>query len=177
MLKKINNTVMKTIFISSPQKEFATERQALKAYLQGDPLFRRFFNVFLFEDLPANDRKPNDVYLEEVDRCGIYLGLFGNDYGPEDAVGLSATEKEFDRATKRGKHRLIYVKGTKAAVRHPKMQALIAKADAQLIRRRFGTLPELTAALYASLVEYLEKKRRFAHGPVRCERLPKGQIE
>ena len=176
ILKRISKVVVKTIFISSPQKEFAAERQALKAYLQGDPLFRRFFNVFLFEDLPASDRRPDDVYLEEVDRCGIYLGLFGNDYGPEDAVGLSATEKEFDRATERAKHRLIYVRGTKAAIRHPKMQALIIKADAQLIRRRFGTLPELTAALYASLVEYLEQKGDLRTGPFDTSACPKAKL-
>ena len=45
------------IFISSVQKEFAEERGALKAYLLGDALLNRFFDVFLFEDLPASDRR------------------------------------------------------------------------------------------------------------------------
>lgn len=40
--------------------------------------------------------------------------------------------------------------------RRPKMQALVRKAGSQLIRRRFGNSHELTAALYASLVDYLE---------------------
>jgi len=88
-----------TIFISSVQKELAAERRALKDYIEGDPLLRRFFDVFLFEDLPASDRRTDDVYLDEVDRCGIYLGLFGNEYGYEDGNGLSPTEREFDRAT------------------------------------------------------------------------------
>lgn len=46
---------MKTIriFISGVQKEFVEERAALRDYLRGDPLFRRFFEVFLFEDVPA----------------------------------------------------------------------------------------------------------------------------
>jgi hypothetical protein len=64
--------------------ELAAERRALKEYIEGDPLLRRFFDVFLFEDLPASDRRADDVYLDEVDRCGIYLGLFGNEYGYED---------------------------------------------------------------------------------------------
>jgi hypothetical protein len=38
------------IFISSVQKEFAEERKALRDFLRGDPLLRRFFDVFLFED-------------------------------------------------------------------------------------------------------------------------------
>ena len=37
------------IFISSVQKEFAGERKALRDFLRGDPLLRRFFEVFLFE--------------------------------------------------------------------------------------------------------------------------------
>jgi ATP-dependent DNA helicase RecG len=84
-----------SIFISSVQKEFARERVALRDYLQGDPMPRRFFDVFLFEDVPARDRRADQLYLEEVRRCDIYLGLFGNEYGWEDAEGLSPTHKEF----------------------------------------------------------------------------------
>ena len=73
------------IFISSVQREFAEERQALKAYLLGDALLSRFFDVFLFEDLPATDRRADAVYLEEVGRCNVYLALLGNEYGGEDA--------------------------------------------------------------------------------------------
>ena len=54
------------IFMSSVQKEFVKERQALKSYLLGDALLSRFFDVFLFEDLPAIDRRADAVYLEEV---------------------------------------------------------------------------------------------------------------
>ncbi len=67
------------IFISSVQKEFAGERVALKNYLQSDPLLRRFFDVFLFEDVPARDQRADQLYLEEVRRSDIYLGLFGNE--------------------------------------------------------------------------------------------------
>ena len=52
------------IFISSVQREFAREREQLRDYLRGDPLMRRFFDVFLFEDVPASDRRPDRVYLE-----------------------------------------------------------------------------------------------------------------
>jgi hypothetical protein len=47
----------KRIFISSVQKEFAPDRIALRNYLRSDPLLRRFFEAFLFEDLPAGDQK------------------------------------------------------------------------------------------------------------------------
>lgn len=146
-----------SIFVSSVQKELAEERRAVKAFVEGDPLLRRFFTVFLFEDLPAADARADAVYLDEVDRAALYVGLFGKEYGFEDAQGLSPTEREFDRATQRGKPRLILVKGTDDRARHPKMAALVRKAGNQLIRRRFGDTPELTAALYASLVEHLER--------------------
>jgi ATP-dependent DNA helicase RecG len=144
------------IFISSVQKELAEERRAVKAFVENDPLLRRFFTVFLFEDLPAGDRRADTVYLAEVDRCDVYLGLFGNDYGFEDPDGVSPTEREFDRATVQGKSRLIYVKGTDDGQRHPKMRTLIRTAGDQLIRRRFTSVAELIEALNASLVEHLE---------------------
>lgn len=56
-----------SIFISSVQKELAEERRALKAFVEGDALLRRFFTVFLFEDLPAADARADAVYLDEVD--------------------------------------------------------------------------------------------------------------
>jgi predicted HTH transcriptional regulator len=143
------------VFISSVQKELAEERRALKNYIQGDALLGRFFDVFLFEDMPAADRRADKVFLSEVDRCDVYLGLLGNDYGYEDDKGISPTEREFDRATAAGKQRLIFVKGENDTARHPKMQALVRKAGGQLIRRRFNNPSELTALAYSSLVEYL----------------------
>ncbi|MBU2261871.1 MAG: DUF4062 domain-containing protein, partial [Proteobacteria bacterium] len=143
------------IFISSVQKEFATERRAVRDFIEGDALLRRFFDVFLFEALPASGRRPDDLYLGEVERNAVYLGLFGNAYGYEDAAGISPTEHEFDCATAEGKERLVFVKGSDDQARHPKMSTLIGKASNQLNRRRFGSIPELTALVYASLVEYL----------------------
>ena len=152
------------IFISSVQGEFAEERAILRDYVRSDRLIRRFFEVFLFEDAPASDRRPDQLYLDEVERCDVYVGLFGFDYGNEDEEGVSPTEREFDRATATGAHRLVFVKGAGNA-RHPKMQALIGRAQAKLIRKRFNTAAELVAGLYAALVEYLEGKELIRWGP------------
>ena len=153
------------IFISSVQKEFADERIALRDYLQQDPLLRRFFDAFLFEDLPAADRRAEEVYLDEVADCDIYLGLFGDEYGWEDEEGLSPTEREFNEAAKQSKPRLIYVKGADDESKSPKVQALIRRAGAELIRRRFNDLTSLKPAVYASLVDYLEEQQLIAVGP------------
>lgn len=150
------NTNLLSIFISSVQKELAEDRRSVKTFIEGDPLLRRFFTVFLFEDLPASDRRADAVYLAEVDRCAVYVGLFGDDYGFEDSEGLSPTEQEFERATVQGKPRLVFVRGKADKQRHPKMKALIHKAGNQLIRRRYNSKDELKDALYASLVDHLE---------------------
>lgn len=156
---------MQRIFISSVQKELAAERRALKDYIHGDPLLRRFFEVFLFEDLPAFDRRADAVYLDEVARCDVYLGLFGNDYGFEDAEGISPTQREFNQASQLGKPRLIFVKGADDAARHAKMRALIRHAGNELIRRRFVSMAELIGGVYAALVRYLEERELIRSGP------------
>lgn len=160
---------MKRIFVSSVQKEFAAERAALRNYVRADPLLRRFFDVFLFEDLPAADRRADAVYLAEVKACQLYLGLFGDEYGEEKAQGLSPTEREFNRATELGHPRLIYVKGADDAAKHPKMRALIRRAGADLVRRRFLDVAALRTAVYASLIQYLEEQRLIAAGPFDAE--------
>ena len=137
----------------------------MRDYLRRDPLMRRFFEVFLFEDAPASDQRPDQLYLDEVERCDLYVGLFGNDYGAEDSEGVSPTERKFDCATAIGAHRLIFVKGTDDGARHPKMRTLIGKAQAELIWKQFNTPEELEAGLYAALVEYLEIKELIRWGP------------
>ncbi len=165
-----------SVFISSVQKELQAERQAIKSFVEGDALLRRYFTAFVFEELPASDRRADDVYLDEVDRSAVYIGLFGQDYGFEDSDGVSPTEREFDRATVRAKPRLIFVKGTEDSGRHPKMQALIRKAGTQLIRRRFNNISDLTAALYASLVDHLERTGLLRTRPFDASACPEATL-
>lgn len=153
------------LFLSSVQREFAAERAALRDYLRGDVLLRRFFEPFLFEEIPAADRRADEVYLAEVARCDVYLGLFGDAYGSEDPSGLSPTHHEFDEATRLHKPRFIFIKGVDDRGKHPKMQALIRRADGELVRKRFATPAELIAAVYAALVRYLEDRKLIRHGP------------
>ena len=146
------------IFISSVQKEFSQIRLDLKAFLLGDAVLRRFVSeVFLFEEMPAKDRRADQVYLEEVERCDIYLGIFGYDYGFEDQVGISPTEREYDHATRHRKARLVYVWGVDDKKRASKMQQLVRKAGSELIRRRVEDVSALTTEVYASLVDHLDR--------------------
>lgn len=169
--------MIERIFVSSVQKELAAERRAIRDFVQGDALLRRFFEVFLFEDLPASDRRADEVYLDEVGRCGVYLGIFGDDYGCEDKDGVSPTEREFDEATSKGVVRLIFVKGRDDRSKHPKMRALIGKAGAQLIRRRFDDVAELRTGLYAALVQLLVDRELIRTGPFDAAVCPKAALD
>ena len=99
-----------------------------------------------------------------MEQFGIYIGLFGCDYGSEDAEGVSPTQREFDLAGELSKPRFIFVKKSTSGC-HPKMAALVDKAGSQLIRRHFTSLPELIAAVYASLVHHLEDVGCLQTGP------------
>lgn len=146
------------VFVSSVQKEFAQIRKDLKAFLLGDPVLRRFISeVFLFEELPAADRRADEVYLSEVEKSDIYLGLLGIEYGSEDNDGVSPTEREYDHATKHHKTRLIFVWGSDDKKRNPKMKKLVKKASSEVVRRRVEDHNALTAEVYASLVEHLDR--------------------
>ena len=65
------------IFISSVQKDFAKERKWLADYIRKDAILGRFFTVFLFEEVPAQERNATGVYLDEVAASDIYLGIHG----------------------------------------------------------------------------------------------------
>ena len=84
----------RVIFVSSVQSEFAEERKAIRDFVCADALLGKHFDVFLFEDQPAQTRGPVQLYTEEVERCDVYVALIGRLYGSEDKEGVSATERE-----------------------------------------------------------------------------------
>jgi ATP-dependent DNA helicase RecG len=155
-----------SLFISSVQKELAAERRALKDYILHDPLLSRFISdVFLFEDIPAKDRKPDDIYLSEVEQCDIYLAILGNEYGWKNEDGKSPIELEFEHATKTHRERLVFVKGNDDNAREPAMAKLVSRAGRQVTRRRFSDVPGLIREVYASLVECLENRGKLRSTP------------
>ena len=146
------------IFISSVQKEFANERRMLSDYLRKDALLGRFFDVFIFEDLPAQDNIPEKVYIEEVENSDIFLLLLGKDYGYELAGGVSPTQKEYEAATGNNKYRLTFLLTAEASERHPKMNAFIKRVSEEIIYNSFSTCYELLSKVYSSLVSFLVDK-------------------
>lgn len=146
------------IFISSVQREFAKERRALAEMIRKDMLLGTFFDVFLFEEMAAQNRSAKSVYLDEVRDSDIYLGLFGCEYGFEDAEGVSPTEREYDLATECDKYRLAFVKRTAAHNRMPKERTLIAKVEREVTRKSFSSLAMLKKMVYEALFRYLQDR-------------------
>lgn len=152
------------IFISSVQQEFKDERRALAEYIRQDLLLSRYFEPFIFEELPATNISAQEAYLNQVAASAIYLGLYGQDYGYEDTEGISPTEREYDTAVQNGQTRLVFIKEG-AAHRHPKEQVFIRKVEQQVVRKSFSTYEELRTAVYASLIRYLEEKEYLRSFP------------
>jgi ATP-dependent DNA helicase RecG len=153
------------IFISSVQNEFVRERQVLYEFLLTDALLGKFFDPFIFESLPASGQQVDKVYLDEVARCDIYIGLFGKSYGFIDAAGISPTEREFDEASKHSKTRLIFLTNHQSGERDIKENLLIKKAEQEVVRKMFGSEIELKSGVYVSLIKYLEDKEFIRTGP------------
>ncbi len=153
------------LFLSSVQKEFARERRAIARYVRKDALFGKFFDVFLFEETPTGTGPAQDVYLKEAADCDVYLGFVGARYGFECPDGVSPTEKEYDRATERSRHVLVFVKRGTEAKRESKEAAFLAKIESERVRRTFGSLADLKDSLAISLVRFLEERGKIQDAP------------
>lgn len=152
------------VFISSVQREFAQERRQLCDYIRTDALLGQFFVPFIFEDMHASEVSAQKAYLTQAAECHIYLGIFGMQYGYEDAEGVSPTEREYDTATAHFAHRLTYTLRSNEP-RHPKEQAFIIKVEQDVVRCSFATYEELRTAVYNSLIDYLVQKEIIRRVP------------
>ena len=153
-----------SIFISSVQKEFANERLLLSNYLQKDYLLGKFFDVFIFENIPATDNIPDNVYIDEVIKSDIFLLLLGKEYGYELSDGISPTQKEYEAATENNKFRLAFLSNIEINECHSKMASFVKQVSKDVVYSRFSTNYELLSNVYSSLVSFLLDK-----GEIRVE--------
>ena len=152
---------MNLIFVSSPQSEFARERRELCYFVLTDPYLKQYFDVFLFENLPANQQDPQNNYRDKVKECKIYLGLLGRTYGKQDKDGISATEHEYNYATELGKDRVVYIKRlTPRARQAKKMADLIARVRQAVTYETFSSLNELKLKVMQSLLFWQQNQSK-----------------
>ena len=151
------------IFLSSVQNEFALERRRIADYIRQDALFSMYFEPFLFEELPAQDKSAQTAYLEQAAKAEVYLLLLGKQYGYEDDNGISPTEREYDTATAHHAYRIAFIKDVPK--RDAKEEAFKQKIDNSVIRNTFNSYEELQSGVYASLVEYMISHQILRSGP------------
>ena len=154
MIKKLK------VFVSGNQKELKEERLAVKEVIMGNAVLRKFFDVFIFEELPAGGKPPAMTYLKEVDDSNIYIGIIGNEYGTKDKDGISPAEREFRcfLTSKRQKELLFYIKSKDDSKRDKDLQRLIKVIKEDYIYRRFMTTEELKNQILNSFIAYLDEQ-------------------
>lgn len=67
---------------------------------------------------------------------------------------MDVFEKEFDKATEQGNHRIVFVK--RCSERNPKEAKFIKRVEEQLVRKGFNDFEELRTSVYSSLIRFLE---------------------
>lgn len=150
------------IFVSANQKELREERFAIRNLVSDNATLRQFFDVFLFEDLPAKGKSPSFTYLKQVSNSDIYLGILGYEYGNKDKDGLSATESEFRRfqKDKSNGENIIFVKGlsTNDSKRSKDIQDFFQSIKISCIYKRFQNVDDLKVQVLNSLISFLNEK-------------------
>ena len=165
------------IFISSVQRELAAERKAVVDGVSANPQLARFFSTFAFEfDVPVQDKRTDEIYLSELASSDVYVCIIGNEYGGITPDGISATECEYDEATRLGLPRFVFVKGKSDARRDKRERAFLRKLSPGVIRLRFTTADELLRSLTESLDKYLADNK-VAYSGFTYEEEPVGRWE
>jgi predicted HTH transcriptional regulator len=147
------------IFVSGVQKELKEERYSVKTLIEDNYLLKEYFDVFLFEDLPAKSKSSEEIFVKQVIQSDIYIGLLGNQYGIIGKDNKSATEKEYRQAKKSGKPILIFIKGNEDSKRDKKLQEFISEikhSEHGHCYERFTSPVDLKTVLFNSLVDFLK---------------------
>lgn len=148
------------IFISGVQKELKKERLAVKEIIINNTALRGFFDIFLFEDLSASGRPLVSIYLRQVDKSDIYIGIIGNEYGVKGKDGFSATEREYRRFIKKNiqGEPLIFIRGRNDLKKDKDVRRLITAIKSLRIYKRFANVVILRLRFLTALSPILMKK-------------------
>ncbi len=157
------------LFISANQKELRDERFAIKEVITANATLRGFFDVFLFEDLPAKGKAAVTTYLKNVTDSDVYICIIASAYGDRGKDGLSATEREFRHflKTKSKTEILAFIKGASSddKKRDRDTQIFLNDIKEAFIYKRFMNIDELKTQVLNSLISFLDDKGEYSKGP------------
>lgn len=164
------------VFISSVQKELASERLAVQILLTTDPFLQQHTRPVLFEREPQPLRPDPQAYLKLLDKCQVFVLILGKTYG--NLYGeLSATHHEYRRSQELKLATLVCVLGDNQVKRESRLNDFFdeVKRDGHTYDR-YSTNEELQQHARIRLVQHI---RDFYYiEPTRDEdTIGKGTIE
>lgn len=138
------------IFVSSVMDaEMNPAREAVRAWIRiwgGGPV--------MWEEITPQDRRPEDAYLDGVDRSELFLLLLGTFYGVSDQTGFSPTHKEANRASERGITRLLFQpEGIPSSAREGKLNNWVGSLYHEVSGGKYADTDELIRKLEARVRE------------------------
>lgn len=164
------------VFISSVQKELASERLALQILLTTDPFLQQHTRPVLFEREPQPLRPDGQAYLKLLDKCQLIVLILGKTYG--DLYGdLSATHHEYRRSQELKLPTLVCVLGDNKLKREDPVNAFLkdVKHDGHTYDR-FSTIEELQRQTRDRVIKHIRDSYHIE--PTRDEdAIGKGTIE
>ncbi|MBU1043924.1 MAG: DUF4062 domain-containing protein [Candidatus Omnitrophica bacterium] len=154
------------LFISANQKELKDERFAIKEVITSNTTLRGFFDVFLFEDLPAKGKSAVSTYLKNVSNSDVYICVVANIYGDKGKDGLSATEREFRHflKSKSSTEILAFIKGSSSEDKKRDIDTrnFVKEIRTSFIYKRFRNIDDLKTQVLNSLISFLDDKGEFS---------------
>ncbi len=141
------------VFVSSvmdPKREdLFAERAAAKRAIESFPSLTR---AWRFEDSPGSPQSAGWVYLKKVEECDIFVLVLGKEM-------TRPVMREYWRARKKGKPRLVYLKKCE---RRPAAQAFVELIRKEVKYAEFNLPTDLDVEIWRSVATLLiEDVRRF----------------
>lgn len=146
------------VFISSVQVEFASERIRIFDFIRNDELMSQYFDPFIFERIPSQDRNPKQLYIEEAAKSQVYLLFIGQQYGNALPGELSPTEQEYKAAGEGNAYRIAFIKELESEPRDTREEQFFRRVQGELSYRPFANPAVLESLVKQSLIAYLKYK-------------------
>ena len=147
------------VFISSVQAEFASERIRIFDFIRNDELMSQYFDPFIFERIPSQDRNPKQLYIAEAAKSQVYLLFIGQQYGNALPGELSPTEQEYHAAGEGNAYRIAFIKDLDNQPRDSREEQFFRnKVQRELSYRPFANPAVLESLVKQSLITYLKYK-------------------
>lgn len=144
------------VFVSSNIEEFKEERKLLHQEILQDPILGRFVEPYLFEFDAAKSQTADNVFINEVEHCDIYIGLIGSQYGDIYRHGFSATEYEYDTYISKKADAYIFVKN--AYNRDKGSNNFLKRISKKHMYKEFNNPQELVEEVKKAIFENIDER-------------------